>query len=1228
MRRTDKRGYILKSLVCAALAVFAWIGTVISTSAEDLTWNLLTDEEAGYHLQDSYSAWETVTEADGTVYMQTKSGKRGPVLAYDDQNVLGSYSAFSMEGDFYFHSFPSGVKADGSTPKESSLSFLCWGYNDAMTGNVKTFNALRLDDEGYIYTGYGSDTKTDVKLNIGMWYNLRCVFVPESGQGELFVNGKKQLDFKFTRFDSQIYTSGFVRFFDGYYDWSVKMKNLIIKTDSDYVVKLKREDAADFLGYQVAKPVNGSFTLRALLGVDHMIHEGVGYEVLLLEKDKDGKILSTPVSLTSDVVYEAVLDADGNAYDIKEMCGYSYVSALEIPNLPSKPNGSCMELVIRPYVLEGDGIRRYGLSISLLFTGEVDAEGYPVLVPQSGERFSIVPSDDTYIYGGSKTADYGSSASLSVRNTGSETSGLFRAAYFKFTLDAQAVKALETATAAKLRLCITGHENNPARKQYDMILQGVGTDWDEHGLNYSNYQALAPTQKTVYQGAYKLGAYFTVDILPYLQEQLRYNTDEDGSLTVAFRLLNEGHDDAIVAFVGSKESNSIPVIEFENSLYYPTLNLPKSANNGYEPWGYAEHLVDEWFNETVDKVYLRDEDGNLIYHEIEDFAPEGYGATAPTGDFTKEIAWAYGSIWTTDASKGYKITDSDWKTERFARTLSTLGTSTAVAFLSSDLAKTVSKYDVYGGIANAGFTGRATGFFHTERIGERTYIIDPLGNPYFALGMNTVDLGFTDNQKNYAIAAYGSEQAYYENITGELKETGVNLVYDSSGGKILEVEEGIPAVVGLSVVLPYMNSIGAGRNNFSNGFANNDTMNVFDPDFERVTKKNVAKTITEGGYADNPYVFGYTSDNELASGNDILLRYLTLDPSEPVNSFSYAVAWTWLARRTGNPCPTIDTLCTLENYPQINDEFLSFVYARFYGVTREAIEAVDSNHMYLGSRINGTLYTCEPYHRVAGYYLDIITANLYGGLNPVNTTITGFYRNAGIPFIVTEFFAKGSDAIDANGYTLANSTGAGIVVRTQQDRADYYEHYALAMLESKACVGWSWYCFRDNDQSVFTSNGTNRLIMLDCSYGVGAKANTFMDVDSGEILTAEEVGEYTVVYKGADIHSNQNINKGLYNGTFSSTVAVYEYDKTGKLIRSKGYDLAEHPKSREPEAGTVLTGKNGKLYTVGTATNSDGGYTETVLTAYKGQYVAFADAIRNVSDHLMGLVTYFDAKTK
>ena len=208
---------------------------------------------------------------------------------------------------------------------------------------------------------------------------------------------------------------------------------------------------------------------------------------------------------------------------------------------------------------------------------------------------------------------------------------------------------------------------------------------------------------------------------------------------------------------------------------------------------------------------------------------------------------------------------------------------------------------------------------------------------------------------------------------------------------------------------------------------------------------------------------------------------------------------------------------------------------------------------------------------------------------------------------------------------MANSTGAGILVKTQQDRGDYYEHYALAMLECRGCVGWTWYRYRDNDQGIYVSKAdpSKELIMLHVTYGANATANTFMD-ENGKILTAAQVGAYDTVYKGEPMMSNHNVNKGIFNSNFSSTVTVYTYNASGKLIDFMGYEV-EKPDSAYPEKGTVLKASSGnKTFTIGTVKNSDGTTTETILTVYEGRYIALTDSIRFISDHIMGLVKYFD----
>ena len=1210
------RNFVFFTLLITILTFVATAG-IMTASAADFAWNLLTDTEAGYRIHDMHFAYERKTEADGTVYMQNVNRKKGALYIYDDNNVLGTYRSFTLEGDFYFEAFPSGLRDEKYTPEERPLSFLCWVYNDAKTGKAKTFNALRIDSRGYLYTGAGSEDITDIQLSLNTWYNVRCAFIPESGICEVFINDEKAFDFTYTRFDENKHVSGAVRYFDGYYSWGAKMKNLFVKTDSYYTMDLPREEAADYLGYQTSKPSNGTFSARMIFGVNGVDHRTVGYEIYCLEQDENGGLVSRNLSAKAYEVY-TTLKGGGEDYNVKNTFDYNYAAALTVSGIPEVPGEGGIELIVRPYVEGYDGIRRYGIATKMIYAGVKDAEGYPVFRPVEDKVISIVASDDTYIYNGGSavTADYGSKSQLMVRNTG-DSKYLYRAAYYKFTVDAESVEALSTATSAKLRVYCQGTEINAERKPYDMMVYAAGTKWTESELNYGNYQSLAPTKEQLAVLPHKSG-YYVVDILSYLREQPR---NADGSITVSFFFTNVGADDASLSYFVSKEGENKPLIEIASSYYNTVLNLNKMGNEGYEPWGYAESIVNEWFDELVDKIYPKDKDGNLIYHDIEDFAPEGYNATTATGDFTSVLDWRGGSMWSTSGI----LDASSFKKERFARTMLTLGKSTGQSFINSPYAKTVSKYDSYGGIANAGFTGEATGFFHTEMINGRYYIIDPIGNPYFAIGINTVCLGDSANHKEYSLAKFGTAEEYYKQISAELKAMGINTSYGGDSAELLAVENGLANVVGIGTVGTYMRSLG--RSQVSEGvFPFNNTINVFDPDFVTSSYETAAAKITAGGYADMPNLFGYTTDNELPSGTDILDRYLLLDPNEvPTNGFSYAVAWTWLARRMNNPALTLDDFLDSPEHDQMNSEFLGFLYGRVYRISGEAIAAADPNHMYIGSRVNGNCRTNEDYLRVSGYYLDIITTNLYGGLNPDAETMTNFYRYSGKPFIVTEFFAKALDAIDANGYRLANSTGSGILVKTQQDRADYYEHYALAMLECKGCVGWTWYRYRDNDQGLYVSkkHPEKELFMLSVTYGADAKANSFMDAE-GNIYTAAQVGEYDTVYKGEPMMSNHNVNKGIFNSNFSSTVTVYTYDAKGKLIDFMGYDV-ETPETPYPSDGTVLKASKGnRTFTLGTVKNSNGTTTQTILTVYEGRYIALSDSICFVSDYLMGLVRYFD----
>ena len=270
----------------------------------------------------------------------------------------------------------------------------------------------------------------------------------------------------------------------------------------------------------------------------------------------------------------------------------------------------------------------------------------------------------------------------------------------------------------------------------------------------------------------------------------------------------------------------------------------------------------------------------------------------------------------------------------------------------------------------------------------------------------------------------------------------------------------------------------------------------------------------------------------------MLYRYLTIDPTEPMNAFSYAAAWTWLIRATNNPNPTVSDIT-----PALSEEFKAFIFDTYFTVVTNALDKVGcGDYMYMGTRIHNENETSEGYLRAAGRHLDLISVNLYGGMEPPADTIEGIYKYSGRPFIVTEFFAKANDAVDMNGYALGNQTNAGWNVETQKDRAIHFENYTLLLIESRSCVGWTWYRFRDNDQPLYQDEVGNIYKPFDIS---GAVPGAYQNVESGAIIDGPSLApSLTTVYKGESDLSNVGSNKGIYDNKMNMyTELVGSYKK-------------------------------------------------------------------------------------
>ena len=124
------------------------------------------------------------------------------------------------------------------------------------------------------------------------------------------------------------------------------------------------------------------------------------------------------------------------------------------------------------------------------------------------------------------------------------------------------------------------------------------------------------------------------------------------------------------------------------------------------------------------------------------------------------------------------------------------------------------------------------------------------------------------------------------------------------------------------------------------------------------------------------------------------------------------------------------------------------MFGRNIIASNETIKAQDPNHLFLGSRFFQPDMNREEIFEAIGPHVDIISVNHYNQWTPDISRIQMWEAEAGRPVIISEFYTKGEDS------NMPNTTGAGWVVRTQHDRGLFYQNFVLALLESKACVGW------------------------------------------------------------------------------------------------------------------------------------------------------------------------------
>jgi len=367
-------------------------------------------------------------------------------------------------------------------------------------------------------------------------------------------------------------------------------------------------------------------------------------------------------------------------------------------------------------------------------------------------------------------------------------------------------------------------------------------------------------------------------------------------------------------------------------------------------------------------------------------------------------------------------------------------------------------YSKYGGRIDK--KTEAKGYFYPKKLADRWWLVDPDGNLFLHIGVCSVRRGRSQISQKPAKEKFGTWKKWAEFTTALLAMYGFNGIGGWSDAELLRATSQ-PLAYTLS--WNFMGSFGRSKKLVWQepghlGYPNR-CIPVFHPDFEKFCD-DYAKQLS--ATKDDPWLIGHFSDNEMPVVSDMLDRSLQLDVNNPDLRYGYEASKEWLNKRKGKQTSPKD----------INDAdrraFIEYAFERYYRITTNAIRRYDSNHLCLGSRLHGRALSLPHIFRAAGKYLDVVAVNCYGAWGPNPERMAMWSRESGKPFMITEFYAKGHDS------GLPNVSGAGWLVPTQKDRGRFYQHFTMGLLESKCCVGWHWFKFRDNNPEDLSTDPSNR----------------------------------------------------------------------------------------------------------------------------------------------------------
>ncbi len=407
--------------------------------------------------------------------------------------------------------------------------------------------------------------------------------------------------------------------------------------------------------------------------------------------------------------------------------------------------------------------------------------------------------------------------------------------------------------------------------------------------------------------------------------------------------------------------------------------------------------------------------------------------------------------------------------------------------------------DEYGGWKN-GPKLKATGWFRTEKVGGKWWLVTPSGHLFFSLGVDCVGYwtktiveqrdawfdwlpdpkgefgqhyGTFENphrgpvKKGRSFGFYsanlqrkygeGWRETWREMVWKRLPSWGFNTIANWSSPEVYDGP------------VPYVVSVGIGGKHArvpSGSDYWSKMHDVFDPVFAADVTASVnraahlwkGKKRCLGIFVDNELSWGHEHHYGLAVGSlngkpdqpakqailtDLRKKYGTV---EKLNA-AWKTTWPSWEEMSAKPAAPKREEMTDACKGDL-DAFIRRFSLRYFTLIRDAIRATSPHHLYLGCRF---AWGSQTSYKAAGEVCDVVSFNIYR--ETVDPRDYGFTDELGKPCIIGEFHFG---ALDRGMF----HTGL-VKAKDQADRARKYADYVRSVADMPAFVGCHWFQFVD-----------------------------------------------------------------------------------------------------------------------------------------------------------------------